>query len=779
MAFLQQPSPGHSWTSPNHFLSCDTCHNHRKGVSTQQLVVAHRLACTVAHSVGQPYTYRAIAVSPRLSRFDLDPRLRHLGRAQAEERNARAPPPSQRPPVTIQVPNLYRPVRTNSAIALPLRRGRDFDDTPEPARYFVPERTPTKAGLDLAANSEAEGTTPSGPSPSHSPTSSPTSSLIDDFDLPMPGTWPSWADEPNPVPPPSRPAVSRAELQPPSSDPLDAAATPHGNGVFTIFRGVSAFVFGAFRSVSWRVTQPAEQPQSVVDPIVDPTLAWTTAMTQTGLVTQNDVPRVPKRPRISSGPERLGSLSSNGSLPFYARSISTPNANFNHAGHFSLDAIDSSDSEDEENGQENVGSPMDIDTPSPVGLNPSNPVWAGESTHMNSPFWPRPQRRLIDPENFRSVLRSENRLNTSPANVAVRRAVKFFPKGSPSPKQPVSPSKANSDVRDESRLENTATTTYDAPSPGKTNTARYGDALEFFPNEVIHSLPGLGDESLPADGLKVELLKRQMMERLRKEEEETQNAIFRHLGVRRPKAPLITEAPSQWMRRVLDAPRSGTFDPRPVHPDAVELKPRDFAKLIPATGWLNDDCVHSTLCCLAAYINNKAGVKPKVDTPKCVAVSSLYWKAFCDDYNKLFPRPFSRKWHMLPGNFLDIDTVLIPVNSNAHWTLIVIRPSRRTVSYLDSFHHRSQAQLNHAYHWIKRFLGDKFVREEWNTIDFTIPRQTNAFDCGVFVLTNAICLALGVSPHTYDESELPKQRRWLGGMLLNGGFKGMFSLDRF
>lgn len=317
----------------------------------------------------------------------------------------------------------------------------------------------------------------------------------------------------------------------------------------------------------------------------------------------------------------------------------------------------------------------------------------------------------------------------------------------------------------------------DTPSTEKKDKAQYDAVLEFFPNDVVHSLPGLEDESLPADAHKVEHLKRELMERLRREEIESQNAALRHLGVRRSKSTLITEPSFAWLNRALDAPKNGTFDPSAVHPDAVELKPRDFAKLVPPTAWLNDDCVHSSLCCLAAYINNKAGVKPKVDPPKCVAVSSLYWKAFCGDHKKLYPRPFSRKWNMTPNNFFDIDTVLIPVNSNAHWTLIAIRPSLRTVSYLDSFHHRNDTQLRHAYQWLQLFLGDKFVPDDWDTTEFPAPRQTNAWDCGMFVITNAMCLALGISPMCYDEEKMPIQRQRIAAMLLNGGFHGEFDLS--
>ncbi|KAI8955279.1 hypothetical protein F4801DRAFT_574864 [Xylaria longipes] len=823
----------HSWTVPAHYFGCRACREYRRLESRRQEIVANNVGRWVAINVGQDHRNRVLSISPRLLR---DPRLRRV----AQEEGLYPVTPARR--VTIQLPNLAGPVHTDSPIGLPIKRPRAFDNNPEPAQYFVPERLDPQAGVDFrAANSEAIGL--------RSPASTP--AVTNSFNLSMPGTWPSWADEPNPVPPPvaPRPVVPRPHIQ--RDNPADNAANPDRNGFSTFVSSLSAILLGAFRVVRWRVAEPVQptpaaqpaQPAQPPSPAITAT-APTTTVTQD---TEDGGSRTPKRPRLDRGSGQQGRFSQRGpSQPSNGRSaflessysslrsthlrrggrtgsssnrrttsyeliapsgspeISETDPNFNHAGHFSLDAIDTSDSEDDEY----PGSPMDIDSPEPIVSQPMETILAQEPIPMDIDsrvpiVSPQTEtilaRQPIEPRHTRSILKSDEHtpiaLNkteaisapqpidpinseTSPkldsATTAARRAVKFFPKDSPSPKARVSPS-TKRNVGEERRHKVTAVSTYpDTPSPDK---ARYDDILEFFPNDVVHSLPGLGDESLPADGPKVEDLKRELMERLRREEIESQNAALSHLGVRRAKSTLITEPSSQWVNRALDAPKSGTFDPRPVHPDAVELKPRDFAKLVPPTAWLNDDCVHSTLCCLAAYINEKASVRPKVDTPKCVAVSSLYWKAFCDDHKKIYPRPFSRKWNMTPENFLDIDTVLIPVNSNAHWTLIAIRPSRRTVSYLDSFHHRNDAQLRHAYQWLQLFLGDKFVPDDWDTQEFSAPQQTNAWDCGMFVITNAMCLALGISPMCYDEEKMPIQRQRIAAMLLNGGFHGEFDLS--
>ncbi|KAJ8123330.1 hypothetical protein O1611_g9619 [Lasiodiplodia mahajangana] len=463
--------------------------------------------------------------------------------------------------------------------------------------------------------------------------------------------------------------------------------------------------------------------------------------------------RPPAIPRSRSAPLR-GRKSDQAPIQIHARRGEEIGAdpNFNYAGHFSLDAMyDASDSEDDEY----PGSPMDIDSPEPIVLNQSETILARQpilpgyaqlptTSDEQKPIALNQPEAILAKQPIESI-NLETRPKLPSAVAAARRAIKLFPKDPAVPKARVSSSTEGSASVKTPSLEHppfatpaierlrhkaaVASTSANTHMPHTIERARYDNALEFFPNDVVHSLPGLGDEHLSADA-----------------------------------------------RRALDAPKNGYLDPKTVHPDAVELKPRDFAKLVPPTAWLNDDCVHSTLCCVANYVNDNAGVAPKVGTPKCVAVSSLYWKAFCDDHSKLYPRPFGRKWNMAQYNFLDIDTILIPVNLGAHWTLIVIRPSRRTISYLDSFHARNPAQLRHAYQWVELFLGDKFVASEWETQEFSTPKQTNAWDCGMFVITNAMCLALGVSPMCYNEDNMPMQRQRIAAVLLKGGFYGEFDL---
>jgi len=461
-----------------------------------------------------------------------------------------------------------------------------------------------------------------------------------------------------------------------------------------------------------------------------------------------------------------------------------PGPDFNHAGHFSADLVVESDSDSIEDtpmpDAPDIGSPMDLDSPEPIALNQPEAILAQdvgteENDEQRSQFrseGPTPIA-LNQPEAILAVDPSEpihvecRPATTSPTAAAAIRAINMISRNSArnfaaprmSMAPPATPSAATIPVKPV--IEN-------HPQPSK-------DTLKFFAQDFKYSLPGLEGQRLTCDARKEKQIKRAEMEKLRAQQDRAQNEQLKKLGLRRPRSALIPEASQQWVARATEAPFNGKFDPS-VHPAAVKLEARDFAKLVPETAWLNDDCVHATLCCLSAYVNEKAGVKPKQDAPKCVAMSSLNWTTFCGDNKKLYPRLFQRQWNMTPQNFDEVDTVLIPVNSGNHWTLLVIRPSRKSLAYIDSYNGASQRHLNQAREWLRVFLGSRYVAEQWHTEHVPAPRQHNAWDCGMFVVTNAMCLALGLDPMCYDETKMPTQRRRIAAMLLNGGFFGEFDL---
>ena len=243
--------------------------------------------------------------------------------------------------------------------------------------------------------------------------------------------------------------------------------------------------------------------------------------------------------------------------------------------------------------------------------------------------------------------------------------------------------------------------------------------------------------------------------------------------LRQPTKNFIAPLSAEWDAKVDQSTRSG-FEVNVPNPEGVLLSAHDFKTLIPPSAWLNDNIIQGALAYLAHHINDSAGVVFKRDPPKCIALSPLFWNYL--QTGNTFTRRLSRTWGLTPRNFLSVDTILLPINHGNHWTVVVVCPSARTVAYVDSFHGRGQEHLETAFRFIQTVVGEAFVAEEWRTLVHNVPRQTNSYDCGVFVIANSVFLALGLDPSVYSQAEMPLFRRLVAAVLVSGGFRGEFDL---
>lgn len=273
-------------------------------------------------------------------------------------------------------------------------------------------------------------------------------------------------------------------------------------------------------------------------------------------------------------------------------------------------------------------------------------------------------------------------------------------------------------------------------------------------------------------------------EREREEEERRRKAAAREVdprtGLRKPARVLIDILSKEQAEGVdkIDMANPATELAKTL--EGQSLTRRDFVeKLLPPTAWLNDNIIIGSILHIADYVNKAKGATDQ--EPKCAAFTSYFWPRV-ESHGISACGRLLRKAGVRKANFLDIDTILIPICSGAHWTLAVIRPGQRTVAHMDSLrsgagHPALKAELLGVVRFI---LEDKFVEDEWSALDYVAPRQTNGWDCGVFTITNAMCLALGLDPKlSYTEADMTLQRRRLAAMLTNGGFTGDFSLDGF
>ncbi|KAI0843727.1 cysteine proteinase [Hypoxylon sp. FL0890] len=391
--------------------------------------------------------------------------------------------------------------------------------------------------------------------------------------------------------------------------------------------------------------------------------------------------------------------------------------------------------------------------------------------------------------------------NSGAASTAARRAARLFPaekKISPKRRQiqavtpPPDDEDEGADKQSTRQAEPETEERIWKPLP----PPKYTNIRDFFDHDDEYCLPGFEHLRMKPKDAKLDELAAQRQERLRieaeKAEKERQEQLLREearlaealrpLGLRRPKNCLITPLSTFWEQKALDAPENGRAEQSKWkgarHKEGVELTKRDFKRLVPPNAWLNDNAIQASLVHLATYINDAAGVLPKQHTPKCIALSSQYWSNYLTEpKTKLYGRGLNRAWGLTPDNLLDVDTVLIPVNESNHWTLIVIRPSRRTVAYVDSFQTVGLNHIQNAHQWLEAYLGKNYIAEEWKTERYKVPRQTNGYDCGMFVITNSIYLSLGIDPSGYSQGDMPLQRLRIAAMLMNGGFTGDFDLS--
>ncbi|CAK7229102.1 hypothetical protein SBRCBS47491_007133 [Sporothrix bragantina] len=269
-------------------------------------------------------------------------------------------------------------------------------------------------------------------------------------------------------------------------------------------------------------------------------------------------------------------------------------------------------------------------------------------------------------------------------------------------------------------------------------------------------------------------VRRKEEERRRKEEEE----LARKSGLRQPTRKVIASLSDSWHSRVNAAIRADPNKDIAKSPEGTALRRNDFKTVVSKSEWLNDEIVNGFLLHLANYINGKAGItNPKTQTPKCHAFTSFFWKPLSTKGAAGTER-WMKRVGVTKDNFLKIDTILIPICESSHWTLVVVRPGRATITHMDSLGNRGAgraAVTNIVMRWVKDLLKDSFS-DKWRVQHYDSPRQTNGWDCGVHTITNALFLSLGLDPSFYGAVEMPLQRDRIAATLINGGFSGELDL---
>ncbi|KAL8947905.1 MAG: hypothetical protein Q9222_005854 [Ikaeria aurantiellina] len=266
--------------------------------------------------------------------------------------------------------------------------------------------------------------------------------------------------------------------------------------------------------------------------------------------------------------------------------------------------------------------------------------------------------------------------------------------------------------------------------------------------------------------------------------EEAQQAEERtRLGVRRmPSGPVIQPLNPEWEDKVMHAMQTGLSSSRELARTSAgeSLRRRDFGHVLPqsgidpASGWLNDTIITGYLQAVVDHGKRMRDVK-RNELPKVHAFATFF-------YENLSTRGYDsvRRWANRAKfggrELLKMEKIFIPINKGGnHWVLAYVNPQAKSIEYFDSFHGRLGAVFDNIKIWLRGELGDSFVDDEWTLGQNGGPVQHNASDCGVFCVTTAKMIVLGVDPMAFSAAEMPTQRRRMLAELMNGGFEGDFA----
>jgi Ulp1 family protease len=162
-----------------------------------------------------------------------------------------------------------------------------------------------------------------------------------------------------------------------------------------------------------------------------------------------------------------------------------------------------------------------------------------------------------------------------------------------------------------------------------------------------------------------------------------------------------------------------------------------------------------------------------------LAFSTFFWVKLNQDSQGntatdayTFKNVASERWtHHV--DIFECEAVFVPVNKvHIHWWMAVIHPQRRMIVVVNSA--PNAADDGHVCQWLLRYVNDEHKRRHgvslgttWATHVIPSPPQRNGYDCGVFTLLAADCLALREAL-VYAQDDMPIARKWIALQSIRG-----------
>ncbi|EXJ62840.1 hypothetical protein A1O7_03281 [Cladophialophora yegresii CBS 114405] len=224
----------------------------------------------------------------------------------------------------------------------------------------------------------------------------------------------------------------------------------------------------------------------------------------------------------------------------------------------------------------------------------------------------------------------------------------------------------------------------------------------------------------------------------------------------------IAELAAEWEDRIQLALQHGHGN----------FKASDFTRVVPLSSnnrgtdrWLNDEVINGYLALVVKH--GRQNDRPS-QVPSYHAFSSFFFNNLEEKGHDGVKRWASRA--KIGGKaLLETEAVFIPINSGAHWTLLVVLGKTRSATHYNSMAGSGRRYIAAVKTWLAGELGSQYKEEEWTFVERgESPMQSNMDDCGVFAITSARQIMLGLTPMSYGPEMIPLQRKRIVAELVAG-----------
>ncbi|KAF5859580.1 hypothetical protein ETB97_002755 [Aspergillus alliaceus] len=241
----------------------------------------------------------------------------------------------------------------------------------------------------------------------------------------------------------------------------------------------------------------------------------------------------------------------------------------------------------------------------------------------------------------------------------------------------------------------------------------------------------------------------------------------------RLEGPAVRPLSKEWMSRVSSAMSAASNRTIATSVSGDPLTKKDLSTCFTPLAWLNDEVINSYLSLIVDYLRRTNHNNGRSDKPRFHAFNTFFFSTMRDKgYQSV--RRWATRAKIGGASLLHVDTVFVPVHNSAHWTLIIIKPMERTIENFDSLGGPSPRHVAVMQDWLRNELGPRYVEEEWRVLPSVSPQQDNGSDCGVFLLSTAKAVAIGLEPLSYCARDIVLLRKKIVAELMAGGLEGDF-----